>query len=532
MMNVNELIAPERYNLTEEIEKHASDKLALRWENDRGEQKEITYNQLIGQGNQLANALTKLGLAKGDRVLVMVPRLIESYMIYFACLKAGLVIIPSSELLRAKDISYRMNHAEAKAVISFADFCKEIENIQEETPSLKVKIAFGGEVDGWASMEQLMDGESCQFERAETTREDIAFLPYTSGTTGQPKGVVHRHGWAYAHLRIAADKWLDIRENDKVWATAGPGWQKWVWSPFLSVLGKGATGFVYHGRFEPHKYLQLLQDQKINVLCCTPTEYRLMAKVDNLDKFDLSNLHSAVSAGEALNREVMDVFKRHFNVQVRDGYGQTESTLLIGTLKGMEIRQGSMGKPILEDFIDIIDESGEPVTAGKVGDIAVRKDFGALFKSYYKDPERTNSAFRGNYFVTGDRASKDRENYFWFEGRADDIIISSGYTIGPFEVEDALMKHPSVKECAVVASPDSIRGNVVKAFIILKDGFTGGDALEIELKEHVKRITAPYKYPRLIEFVEELPKTDSGKIRRVELRKRELQLYSEMNVQK
>ncbi|MFC3885726.1 acyl-CoA synthetase MbcS [Bacillus songklensis] len=531
-MNVNELIAPERYNLTEEIEKHASDKVALKWENDQGEQKEITYNQLIGQGNQLANALIKLGLTKGDRVLVVVPRLIESYVVYFACLKAGLVIIPSSELLRAKDISYRINHAEAKAVISFADFCQEVDHIQEEIPSLQVKLTFGGEVDGWMPMEQLMGNESDQFERAETTREDIAFLPYTSGTTGQPKGVVHRHGWAYAHLRIAADKWLAIGENDKVWATAGPGWQKWVWSPFLSVLGKGATGFVYYGRFEPRKYLQLLQDQKINVLCCTPTEYRLMAKVDHLYNFDLSNLHSAVSAGEALNREVMDVFKRHFNVQVRDGYGQTESTLLIGTLKGMEIRPGSMGKPILKDFIDIIDENGEPIAAGEVGDIAVRKEFGALFQSYYKDPERTARAFRGNYFVTGDRACKDSENYYWFEGRSDDIIISSGYTIGPFEVEDALMKHPGVKECAVVASPDPIRGNVVKAFIILKEGYSGEDALTKELQDHVKRITAPYKYPRLIEFVEELPKTDSGKIRRVELRKRELQRAEQMNMKK
>ncbi|MDQ0246043.1 acetyl-CoA synthetase [Bacillus fengqiuensis] len=529
-MDINELLAPERYNLTEEIEKHASPKMALKWENEQGDKKTISYDELIRRGNQLANGLMKTGLTKGDRVLVIVPRLIESYVIYFACLKAGLVIVPSSEMLRAKDISYRINHAEAKAVISFAPFCKEVDNIEDETPSLMFKMAFGSKADDWMSMEEMMHGESDEFAAADTTKDDIAFLPYTSGTTGQPKGVVHSHGWAYAHLRIAADRWLNISEGDTVWATAGPGWQKWVWSPFLSVLGKGATGFVYHGRFEPRKYLRLLQDEKINVLCCTPTEYRLMAKINNLQEFDLTSLHSAVSAGEALNREVVDIFKRYFGVHVRDGYGQTESTLLIGTLKGAEFREGSMGKPILEEFMDIIDENGEPVPAGEMGDIAVRKDFGALFKGYYKEPERTAAAFRGNYYVTGDRAYKDPDHYYWFEGRADDIIISSGYTIGPFEVEDALMKHEGVKECAVVASPDPIRGNVVKAFIILKEGYTADAALSKELQNHVKNMTAPYKYPRLIEFVEELPKTDSGKIRRVELRKRELQSAGKLNV--
>ncbi|HZG73275.1 MAG TPA: acyl--CoA ligase [Chondromyces sp.] len=517
-MDLNTLMAPTRYNIADEMDRHFSDKLALILENEAGEQKTITYSELIKQANKLANGLTTLGLKKGDRVVVMTTRLIESYIIYLACLKAGIVISPSSELLRAKDLVYRLNHSEAKAVITYHPYISEFENIKEETPFLKFKIAFGQEVPHWLSMEKLMENEQDTFETAETLRDDYAFLAYTSGTTGLPKGVVHSHGWGYAHLRIAASKWLNISENDIVWATAAPGWQKWVWSPFLSVLGSGATGFLYNGRFQPYKYLQLLQQNKINVLCCTPTEYRMMAKLDDLSNFDLSHLHTAVSAGEALNREVIDVFKEFFDIQIRDGYGQTESTLLIANLNEKVEKTGSMGQPLLKEFMEIVDENGQPLSANEVGTIAVRKDFPALFQLYYKDTEKTKAAYRGNYFLTGDRASKDEDNYFWFQGRNDDVIISSGYTIGPFEVEDALMKHKSVKECAVVPFPDPIRGNVVKAFVVLKEDVAGTDELVKELQQFVKNLTAPYKYPRIIEFIETLPKTDSGKIRRVELR--------------
>jgi acetyl-CoA synthetase len=517
-LDLNVLNAPEYYNIANEIDKHYSDKIAIKWEDGSGEHKTITYAKLIKEANKLANGLTKLGLTKGDRVVVMTTRLIESYVIYLACFKTGIVISPSSELLRAKDLVYRINHSEAKAVISYYQFINEFENINEETPFLKYKIAFGQEVDNWLSMEKLMNDESETFETVATRKDDFAILAYTSGTTGMPKGVVHSHGWGFAHLRISAPLWLNIHEEDTVWATAAPGWQKWVWSPLLAILGSGATGFVYHGKFNPHKYLQILQDNKINVLCCTPTEYRMMAKLDDVASFNLSHLHTAVSAGEALNREVIDIFKRNFNLLIRDGYGQTESTLLIANLNVDTTKIGSMGKPILEEFVDIVDENGQPLPVNEVGTIAVRKDFPALFKQYYKDEEKTKNSIRGNYFITGDRASKDAENYFWFQGRNDDVIISSGYTIGPFEVEDALMKHESVKECAVVASPDPIRGNVVKAFVVLKDGVQSNESLVKELQNFVKKLTAPYKYPRIIQFTEALPKTDSGKIRRVELR--------------
>jgi len=253
-------------------------------------------------------------------------------------------------------------------------------------------------------------------------------------------------------------------------------------------------------------------------LCCTPTEYRMMAKTDGISSFDLANLHTAVSAGEALNREVIDVFKRNFNIEIRDGYGQTESTLLIANLNENPDKIGSMGQPLLNEFMEIVDEQGIPVRVNEVGTVAVRRDFPSLFKQYYKDSEKTLNAYCGNYFLTGDRASKDDDNYYWFQGRNDDVIISSGYTIGPFEVEDALLKHEYVKECAVVAAPDEIRGNVVKAYVVLKDEIISSEDLKKEIQLFVKKLTAPYKYPRIIEFINQLPKTDSGKIRRVELR--------------
>ncbi|MCM3569615.1 acyl-CoA synthetase MbcS [Neobacillus mesonae] len=522
-MNREDLIAPERYNLVSEVERFASNpnKIALKWENESGETKQVTYEELLKQVNRAGNVFKSCGLHQGDVVLVIVPRLIEAYVVYLAALKAGMVVIPSSEMLREKDLQYRITHGDVKAVISYYPYVDQFTNITTTQPL--VKFSIGANEKGWIHLDAEMEAADDEFTMADTHREDMAFLSYTSGTTGNPKGVVHTHAWAFAHLRTAASNWLCIEEGDTVWATAGPGWQKWIWSPFLSVLGSGATGFVYNGKFEPNQYLHLLQKYDINVLCCTPTEYRLMAKVDHLAEYQLPNLRSAVSAGEPLNREVIDIFRRHFQIDVRDGYGQTENTLLVGVTKGMNLKPGSMGKPTPGNRVEIINDDGEICDVGEVGDIAVHVETPALFKKYYKDPERTAMQFRGDYYVTGDKAKKDEEGYFWFEGRSDDIIISSGYTIGPFEVEDALVKHPYVKECAVIASPDEIRGFIVKAFVVLKEGIdVNAPELTKTLQNHVKELTAPYKYPRKIEFVQELPKTTSGKIRRVELRQKEL----------
>lgn len=516
------LIAPENYNIVMEFEKYAKEpnRKALIWEDENGHIKEITYENLMKNVNKIGNVFLELGLEKGDKLLVMMPRSIDTYEVYIAALKTGIILIPCSEMFRTKDLQYRITHGEVKGVVSYAAYATQFEGVNEYEELIKFSV--DGDFEGWNSLLELKGKASDQLEIVPTTKDDLAFLPYTSGTTGNPKAVMHTHAWGYAHMQTAPRNWLAIGDGDIVWATAAPGWQKWVWSPFLSVLGTGATGFVYSGKFEPKKYLELLKKHQVNVFCATPTEYRLMAKLDNLEDYELTSLHSAVSAGEPLNREVIDRFKNAFDVTVRDGYGQTENTLLLGFMKGMKVKPGSMGKPTPGNNVQLIDEDGYPVAAGKIGDIAIPLDTAALFKGYYKDKERTEKAYRGNYYITGDQAKMDEEGYFWFEGRNDDIIVSSGYTIGPFEVEDALVKHSAVKECAVVASPDEVRGNVVKAFIVLRnDDDRANPGLIEELQNHVKQHTAPYKYPRKIEFVDELPKTSSGKIRRVELRQQE-----------
>ncbi|GGK03636.1 acyl--CoA ligase [Lentibacillus kapialis] len=522
-MDEQDLIAPEDYNIVKEMEYFSSkspERKALIWHSETGESKDITYEQLMKNVNKIGNTFKEKGLKKGDRVLIMIPRLIEAYETYLAALKSGIIVIPSSEMLKTKDLQYRISHGEVSAVVSYYPYVDQFTGVNEYDQLTLFSV--GKAVDGWHNLDELKENALDELDMTDTTKDDVAFFSYTSGTTGNPKAVVHTHGWGYAHLNTAPENWLCINEGDIVWATAGPGWQKWIWSPFLSVLGSGATGFVYSGKFDPKKYLGLMEDEGINVLCCTPTEYRLMVKVDNLDAYQLTNLHSAVSAGEPLNREVIDTFRKYFDVTVRDGYGQTENTLLLGFMKDMKVMPGSMGKPTPGNEVEIIDEDGQPVPANEIGDIAVRLNSPALFKEYYKDPERTKMSKRGEYYVTGDQASKDEQGYFWFQGRSDDIIISSGYTIGPFEVEDALVKHPFVQECAVVASPDEVRGNVVKAFIVLQDGVNPDDPdLVRNLQNQVKEMTGPYKYPRKIEFMDELPKTTSGKIRRVELREKE-----------
>lgn len=522
-MKREDLLAPEIYNIVDEIEKYAKteSKIALMIHQDNGQTQKVSYASLIKKANKAANMFKSFGLNKGDVILVMVPRSEEAYVTYIGALKAGLTIIPSSEMLRAKDIDYRIVHSGAKAIVAFENELQQLEDVQN-LDQLKLFV-YGQAQEPWISIEKHLDSQSEVFDGVQTKDSDIAFLSYTSGTTGNPKGAVHSHGWGYAHLRTTAAHWLGVEEDDLVWATAAPGWQKWIWSPFLATLGSGATAFIHVGRFDPQEYLQILQDYQINVLCCTPTEYRLMAKVDQLEQYNLSSIKSAVSAGEPLNSEVINKFLEVFSLQVRDGYGQTESTLLVGTLLGMTAKPGSMGKPTPGNLVDVIDEFGQSTKAGEVGDIAVHSSTPALFKGYLNDPERTKMQYRGEWFLTGDRAYKDEEGYFWFEGRGDDIIISSGYTIGPFEVEDALVKHPAVKECAVVGSPDEIRGNIVKAFVVLRDNEQKNSPTIVkELQDHVKTMTAPYKYPRAIEFIDELPKTSSGKIRRVELREKEL----------
>ncbi|RIV26687.1 acyl--CoA ligase [Alicyclobacillaceae bacterium I2511] len=484
-------------------------------------EEQLTYQELRLQSNRVAHGLARLGVNRQERVLVLLPRGIEAYVTYLALLKLGATILPGSEMLRAGDLRYRVEHAGVQTVIAHHTLVQEVDKARADCPGLVRFLSVGVEVTGWTSLLAASASESESDIAAVTDEQDIAFLSYTSGTTGGPKGVIHSYLWPREHLKIAGTYWFDAQPGELCWATAGPGWAKWVWSPFTSILGNGATAFVYTGRFDPQTYLSLLAKYQVSLLCATPTEYRLMAKVDALSNYAV-HLRSAVSAGEPLNREVIETFRREFQVAVRDGYGQTENSLLVGTLQDMEVKPGSMGKPFPGMRVTIVDEQGKEVPLGETGNIAVHRSFPALFKGYLADPERTKQAFRGDWYITGDQGRMDEDGYIWFEGRADDIIISAGYTIGPFEVEDALVKHPKVAECAVVASPDPERGRIVKAFVILRNPQDALDPeLISELQDHVKRVTAPYKYPRAIEFVETLPKTSSGKIRRIELRQQE-----------
>ena len=422
-----------------------------------------------------------------------------------AGLKTGAVTIPCSEMLRAKDLDFRVRHSGARLLLADERCRKEVEAMSEPCDVVYLEEAVLGEPDGTT---------------ADTAADDPAFILYTSGTTKDPKGVVHTHRYTWAK-RAQAERWLDARPGEVVWCTAGTGWAKSIWNVLLGPWSCGSAVILHEGGFEPEERFRLLEELAPDVLCQAPTEYRLMAKVDGISRYDLSRMRHLVSAGEPLNPEVIRAFESAFGRTIHDGYGQTENTLLVGNFPGAEIRPGSMGKPAPGYDVRVIDFDGNETAAGEEGDIALRGDAPALFAGYWNQPDETAAVYRGDWYVTGDRAVRDEDGYLWFTGRADDVILSAAYRIGPFEVESALLEHAAVAESAVVGKPDPDRGQIVKAFVVLRPGHAGGDELARELQDHVKRVTAPYKYPREIEFVDSLPKTRSGKIRRVELRKLE-----------
>jgi acyl-coenzyme A synthetase/AMP-(fatty) acid ligase len=394
-----------------------------------------------------------------------------------------------------------------------------VDSVRGELPTLRHCIALAADgASGWLDLESVLASEPDDASAQQPTRASApALVYYTSGTTGPPKAVLHSHAYTWSQ-RYTAEYWLGLRGDDRLWTTSDTGWAKAAYSVVFGPWSVGAEVFMYAGRFEPRRELELLEEIEPQVFCAPPTEYRLLVKDEKLASLSVPRLRECVSAGEPLNPEVIRAWHERTGLTIRDGYGQTESILLIGNFPGNPVRPGSMGLPMPGHELDVIDESGQPAPPGEIGDVALRGDPPSLFREYWKDPRATARTRRGDWYVTGDRATRDPDGYFWFVGRADDVIISAGYRIGPFEVESALVEHPDVLEAAAVAAPDPDRGAVVKAFVVLRAGAHGDAALVKQLQEHVKRVTAPYKYPRQIEFVAELPKTVSGKIRRIELR--------------
>jgi acetyl-CoA synthetase len=506
-------------------------RLAMIWVNQAGEEKKYSFRDLKNFSNQAANILIKYGIQKGDRVLMMLPRVPEWWFFVVALIKLGAVLCPCPTMLTEKDIRYRLNAGKFKMIITNLENAAKVEEVTDECSTLTCRFLIDGKLPGWVSFpEELLYPAPVSFRSVglpvgkETLSTDPMLIYFTSGTTGEPKMVLHNQSYPLGHI-ITARFWQDVSGNDVHFTSSDTGWAKCAWGKIFGQWIEGACIFVYdtRGKFKATELLPLLEKYEISTFCVPPTIYRMLILAD-LEKFDLRGLRRCTSAGEPLNPEVVRVWKEGTGRTISEGYGQTETVCCIGTFRGMEIKPGSMGRPAPGWHIELHDENGKPVEEGDVGRIAISLDPRpvGLFVEYLNSPEANAVSFRNGFYYTGDKASMDRDGYFWFVGRDDDIIKSSGYRIGPFEVESALLEHPAVQESAVIGSPDLIRGVIVKAFIVLKPGYEPSEALIRDIQSHVRRTTAPYKYPRAVEFVDELPKTISGKIRRNVLRMREL----------
>jgi acetyl-CoA synthetase len=486
-----------------------------------------TFRDLSVESNRYANALRRIGIKKGDRVLVILQSIPEWYIALIGMFKLGVIPMPGTVLLTAKDVEYRINRAEAYMVITDMGHADIVEGIKHNCPSLKHLMLIDGKRKGWLNYQEEMDKSSydlSQKEIGKTKSTDPMLIYFTSGTTGHPKMVLHTHSYPLGH-EVTARFAQALTEKDLHWTVSETGWAKAAWGKLFGQMIVGAAVIQWEtpGRFDANGLLWAMERYGVTSFCAPPTVYRLLIQMD-LSKYNIK-LRRSLSAGEPLNPEVIRVWKKAFGLEIYDFYGQTETVCLLSNYPFMPIKYGSVGKPTPGHDVRIVDDDGKELGPNMEGNIALYlgdERPPGLFREYWKDEEIMKKSFRSDYYYTGDRGYKDEDGYFWFVGRDDDVIKSSGYRIGPFEVESALMEHDAVAECAVVGSPDpeGVRGIVVKAFIVLAKGFKPSEVLTKELQEHVKNVTAPYKYPRIIEYVEELPKTISGKILRRELRKK------------
>ena len=514
------------YDVVDAYAAEEPDKKALLWTDDRGGEIQFTFADMKRETDRTASYFQSLGIGRGDMVMLILKRRYEFWFSILALHKLGAVAIPATHLLTRKDVVYRCNMAGVKAIVAAGEpvITGHIAAAMPESPTTKLLISVGPEVpEGFLDFHEGIR-HAAPFVRPQhvNTNDDIMLMYFTSGTTGEPKMVAHDFTYPLGHISTGCF-WHNLHEGSLHLTIADTGWAKAAWGKLYGQWLAGANIFVYdHEKFTPADILHKIGQYRITSLCAPPTIYRFLIRED-LSKYDLSSLEYCTTAGEALNGAVYDTFKRLTGVRLMEGFGQTETTLTLATFPWMEPKPGSMGVPNPQYDIDLLTSDGRSAEDGEQGQIVIRTDRGkplGLFKEYYLNDGMTHEVWHDGVYYTGDVAWRDEDGYFWFVGRADDVIKSSGYRIGPFEVESALMTHPAVVECAITGVPDEIRGQVVKATIILGEKYRprAGEELIRELQDHVKRITAPYKYPRIIEFVEELPKTISGKIRRKEIR--------------
>lgn len=519
---------PERFNFAfDVVDAHARERdrtAVIAVSADGGSVRPLAYSHFSESSSRVANALLDMGVAPGSRACLVLGRVSEWYTLLFGFMKAGVVSLPGTPLLTAKDIAYRVRSCGAQIVVAGAEHCDKVDAIRKECPTLRHCIVVGGEREGWVSLAGMLASGSADFDRgraAQGRSTDMMMAFFTSGTTSMPKIVPRDHGYALAHAATGLF-WMDLRPDDVHWSLTDTGWAKAAWGMLFPQFLLGTPCVLYDGPggFDADRHLRLIGELGVSTFCAPPTAFRMFAQQD-LSRYDLTSIRRSLSAGEPLNPEVMRTWKAATGTVIADGYGQSETINIVGNFAGEQPRFGSMGKPVPGYDVDVIDDDGNRMPDDEVGHIGVRLTDpwpGGLFRGYWSEEGLDTRAFRNGWYYTGDTARRDSDGYLWFVGRADDLIASAGYRISPFEVESTLIEHPAVAESAVVAAPDPTRGEVVKAYIVLARGYAATAELSAEIQEFCKENTAPYKYPRIVEFVDELPKTISGKIRRVELR--------------
>lgn len=501
---------------------------ALWWVNSQGNEVKWSFRELGSLSRKAANVLTKsCGLERGDRVAMILPRIPEWWLLNVACMRTGLVFMPGTTQLTAKDLLYRLRASKAKCIVASDEVVPAVESAASECPDLKTKLLVSPHSrNGWLSFQELFQNASTEHSCVETGSQESMAIFFTSGTSGSPKMAQHSQSSLGIGSAHCGRHWFDLKSSDTIWNISDTGWIKASLGSLFSPWLMGSCVFVHRmAQFDTDTVLDVLATYPITTLCGPPTVYRMLVQKD-LRRYKFKSLKHCLTGGEPLNPEVLEQWRAQTGLNLYEGYGQTEVGLICASYKGQEIKPGSMGIRAPPHDVQIIDENGDVLPPGKEGEISIRltptRHF-SLFSKYVDNPEKTAATIRGGFYVTGDRGVMDSDGYFRFVGRADDVIISAGYRIGPFEVESALIEHPAVAESAVVSSPDPIRGEVVKAFVVLSAPFKSSnpEQLTLELQDHVKKSTAPYKYPRKVEFVQELPKTVTGKIKRNILRDRE-----------